>query len=387
MVQVLEQLGSISGRIGKGFAKSLSEQLPQEVARHRLSSGLRNLSESKEQNPLKQLADLYSTPGITPEIAKQAQEYMRQQAIINEGQSNVQSQNQGQSQPMANQPPSQQQSQNQAPQRLQNTPEAIRLGGLNYIKKFPLRYRSVEDAEAQYIKDATHQQTQIDEVRKGLQEKSSQLLHKNGKEKYSDVLGELQREFEKRAEDDVISGRRSRSEAEDYHGKKMLDFAKARNKQQTMGKDRMRALFSSNPKKELKAAREIYKDADMPEAFANDLITYQGLSRPFASEFAFPIDEKEKSYFKNIPVSKGTFGSNTEKVYEDTLDRLSNQDSLQNFALQLSRKGYSPQNFLNYALEHPDKLTPRQLSELQNIGSFQPTLSDVAYFTLVGTGD
>ena len=43
MVQVIDTGGSVAGRIGKGFGQGLAEQLPKEIEKYRLSSGLNKL--------------------------------------------------------------------------------------------------------------------------------------------------------------------------------------------------------------------------------------------------------------------------------------------------------------------------------------------------------
>lgn len=87
MVQVIETGGNAAGRIGKGFGKGLSEQIPKEVERHRLSSGLRKLGEKKfdPKNQLSNLADLYAIPGLAenPELAKLAQNQIAKQNFQN----------------------------------------------------------------------------------------------------------------------------------------------------------------------------------------------------------------------------------------------------------------------------------------------------------------
>lgn len=61
MAQVIDDpySGNIFGRIGKGIGKGLSEQIPKEVDRYRLSSGLKTLGEQGTNlNPLQQIEHL-----------------------------------------------------------------------------------------------------------------------------------------------------------------------------------------------------------------------------------------------------------------------------------------------------------------------------------------
>lgn len=63
MVQIIEQPGTLAGRIGRGIGEGLKEQLPKEVERSRLSEGLEKIASDKNLTPLQQLSKLYSLPG------------------------------------------------------------------------------------------------------------------------------------------------------------------------------------------------------------------------------------------------------------------------------------------------------------------------------------
>lgn len=82
MVQVLNsELGGIGTRLGAGLGKGLADQLPKEVERSRLSSGLKNFEkESANLNPMQQLARLSAIPGITPQMIQSFGELGRQQS-------------------------------------------------------------------------------------------------------------------------------------------------------------------------------------------------------------------------------------------------------------------------------------------------------------------
>lgn len=72
MVQVISDpySGNIFGRIGHGIGKGLSEQLPKEIERSRLSAGLKKLGEKKDQqglSPFQFTTEALGIPGITPQ--------------------------------------------------------------------------------------------------------------------------------------------------------------------------------------------------------------------------------------------------------------------------------------------------------------------------------
>lgn len=74
---------NIFGRIGTGIGQGLSDQIPKEIERYRLSSGLQNFEkESGNLNPIQQLARLSSIPGITPQMIQSFSELAR---IQNQG--------------------------------------------------------------------------------------------------------------------------------------------------------------------------------------------------------------------------------------------------------------------------------------------------------------
>jgi hypothetical protein len=82
MVQVVNAQGGIAGRLGKGFGKGLSEQLPKEIERTRLSHGLQQLGQNAENlTPLQQYAAIAGLPGITPAHLQALPEILKQQNV------------------------------------------------------------------------------------------------------------------------------------------------------------------------------------------------------------------------------------------------------------------------------------------------------------------
>ena len=72
---------NIWGRIGSGVGKGLAEQVPKEIERSRLASGLKAISEKKGLTPFQQFAEFASTPGITPQIIQSGSDLLKNQSI------------------------------------------------------------------------------------------------------------------------------------------------------------------------------------------------------------------------------------------------------------------------------------------------------------------
>lgn len=73
--------GDIFGRIGTGLGQGIADQLPKEVERGRLASGLRNLEQEQRLTPFQQFSRLAAIPGITPQMIQSGSELLRQQGI------------------------------------------------------------------------------------------------------------------------------------------------------------------------------------------------------------------------------------------------------------------------------------------------------------------
>lgn len=73
---------SFAGSFGSGIGQGLAEQIPKEIDRHRLASGLKQFeNESQNLNPLQQATRLFSIPGITPQMVQVLPELLKQQNI------------------------------------------------------------------------------------------------------------------------------------------------------------------------------------------------------------------------------------------------------------------------------------------------------------------
>ncbi len=74
---------NVFGRIGSGIGKGLAEQVPKEIERSRLSSGLKELAAKKDLTPFEQFAELSAIPGATPQMIESGTKLLREQGLRN----------------------------------------------------------------------------------------------------------------------------------------------------------------------------------------------------------------------------------------------------------------------------------------------------------------
>lgn len=93
MVQIINDpnSGNIFGQIGRNFGQGLAEQLPKGIERGALSEGLKQLGKQdfSGKSPLETLGHIHGIPGITPEIAQQAQQQVTKQNVLNRRNSRI----------------------------------------------------------------------------------------------------------------------------------------------------------------------------------------------------------------------------------------------------------------------------------------------------------
>lgn len=73
---------SLFGRIGTNLGKGLAEQLPKEVERGRLSAGLKDIGNRKDQTPFQQFSALAGHAADYPQIVQSGSELLKQQGML-----------------------------------------------------------------------------------------------------------------------------------------------------------------------------------------------------------------------------------------------------------------------------------------------------------------
>lgn len=412
MAQTIKQ-GNIFGRIGSGIGQGLAEQIPKEIERSRLASGLKELGEQKDQTPFQQFSALASIPGITPQMIQSGSDLLRQQAkgqaLASMGQ---------QQQPAAPKFPKAPAS--AKPNEGASQVPSITKGSLleelqegftprSEDEKFQAAGQKFNENPAFYGNDpqkAIDYENQVDETEgKKFQLKEAQYNRLSDIQK--NVTKELQGQYERlkgdipatlysRIEDDAIQATSPRSEggrglseqqAKKEFGEKMdeasKDFAKIKEITGWRGWG-IAGRPADDTLRSLKGIQKKMEDADQTEEYAQTLIADGQLTPNFSYSIAQPVNKVPalNSFLKNLPegnrqetLAETVFDIPATVKIAPSLASIVKQDKKASplaVAYELQKKGYDSGTFLQYLVDHADELNlttrqARQAATAQNI--------------------
>lgn len=339
------------GRLGASIGQGLAEQVPKEVERTRLSSGLKELGKKESSgNAYDQISELLSIPGMTEQKAQILFPYLQKQIAKNElakragGQStqpqqNINTQNvagspsiqsQAQTNNIQNAPANQvpfnaNQVENQ-PNQLKTiiTPESVKNAQevfvpLNYQQRIQEKNRLIQENPASFPDDATAEQ-EVERL-ENLREKEI-LAKKAGYQNLQALQNSVIEKFDNRAKTigvtdrlpvEILASLRDRAEDEIANGgdleqvtRKYADKALALDKDLTTV-DRIGASWglknADSNIETLKSIGEIFRKEGFGELYVNYIQASQNLSPNAASEIVYPIKNNRKLYeeIKSLP--------------------------------------------------------------------------------------
>lgn len=441
MVQVIEQQGNIFGRIGKGLGQGLAEQLPKEVERNRLSTGLKQFEQDMGGlNPTQQLARLSSIPGVTPQMIQTFGELAKQQNTRN-AYANV-SKGKGASPSQQNEGPSirdmkfagfdqnEQQRQGQ-PQKANDMVRPEESGQPQVVNTNPLRPEAqirgpwtpqqrnehksqlyddfpnltpseidtmAADDERRWIDTATTEQkkdSQLEGIQDNLRKKfhdqlQTKLQKSTTGEIFKDVTGEMLVNMERGIERDLrLNPEASPDDVINKWSTKALDLAKTKSQLSELSRSKSFFPIVTNKKEyenKLKTYSKIFKETGNSEEYFNLLKKDFDLSPQGASYIAFersrPVQEYVSTIKGNGPIHN--FQVKSRKYAADIEGRLTSGDSLLGIARDFREKDpYFDQNsFFDQLREDQDNimLNPRQRRELaEGVSGILPSWGDVLF--------
>lgn len=415
MVQVLEQQGSVAGRIGKGFGQGLSENLPQEINRYRLSEGVKRLGENKNKlTPVQQAAELYGLPGgaeAAPSILPFFREQQQKNAALNrsKGRGNV---------PVTGTQPTTQipgdQGVNATPDVISREPTKLQENGLatpSQISRYKdsllqpatneqinvLRDEILDSGMTQDPQQARNiavqeldqnrlaQQAKNESFRTDLNNRVKLSLQKGGLGDFQDVSGEIQRDLLDQGEYLVNERGYTPEKAAQKMDDILLDLGKTATQTKTTGS--MSNWFTSTKSKinDLKNQRKEFEKYGFTEQFDNLASSAMGITPQKLASVVDPVKNKEiddtfDKYNDVKPEKKKGLGqfvelfetpmkTMKEKDLNRIIENIRPDDNILSIEQKFREKGIDVNEFKNRItdLENENRvaLTPKQKRELQ----------------------
>lgn len=392
-IQVLpEGQGGFGASFGNALGQGISQQLPEEIKRYRLKSGLENLGKQNINDPYQLLSQLATIPGLDPNLlgilapALQGQ-IGRQQAGAGFGQQPQQSFN-GQVNESA--PPALKQGQEPkiSPQGI-NPPEIEPINQLatNLLRSQPFNYPNIQAATAEADKRIGTVESEFDKQTKAFLQKGKELQEG---EIGGDVL-DLMRQ--KAIQDLVTTGKSERSIAQKY-ANQAKEIAKEYGAIKKVDSDT--GIWNRAEEKTIKGIRDrtekLSKLGIPQDQILDHLQTDLNLSRAGASYLLNPLNDTkagrvlhklhDNTGFTGI---KSTFSSPEIKLAKEIAPLVTEEDLIGSLAYIVERKGYDWKKFVG-ALQadlNPDKITTPQSRDLAN-QSLVPKIRPLSELYLLG---
>ena len=422
MVQVIpdEYRGNVFGRLGKGIGKGLSEQLPKEIERGRLSSGLKKLEkESEGLDPMQYFSRAITIPGITPQMVESlgqlAQRRMQAQALkdFNSGEGrggdaiprNMLPQagagTEGESPSITTRPPI------EATIRpfIPRTPEEkAAAASQNYeankgfFKHDPQAALAYEDQ-----KDATElARTQAMQAQRKGEQDVQNLIQNSLTAQHGKLGGKVPSEVYNRIEDKAIRAVQSpemggegltEQQAIKKYGNELNEISKEYNQILSLGRFNLLTKGAKETVRVIKDLQKKLSSRDEEEFFAKILQTNNGLSPDYAYKLAYPVSNTPEvdKYLKALP-AQPPFGPvvqknkrvSQEEAFKEIANRMGKKSGPLAISDELRKKGYDADAFLQFLDQNKDKyLTGEQARQLTEARNAIPNLNDIFLHTMI----
>lgn len=420
MVQIVEQQGGLFGRLGKGVGEGLSEQLPKEMDRYRLSQGLKQFEqESKGLSPLEQYSRLASIPGVTPAMLQAFPELLKQQTIrdayakkagkrstqetdkqdfkqavqaikdVNFSNLDPQANRQRQAsqeivrpeefgQPqIVDKNPLRQEAIPRKPWKQERLNEEIarnfeEFSGINFQESVALakeaEARELAQPEAEQAIDNYHKEQQKEIIEKFRDQLGTKLeKDPEGNQLYQDVNGEMLINLERGLEKELRTNpKASVDDVVNKWTKKALDLAKAKKQMDALsGSSRWATpilLNKESYRDKLKEYSDIFSKAENSEEYFHKLQSDFSMSPSGASSLAYPRNENLKKYISSVKPQKvnefSKYPQTSRKYASEIENSITSKDSILAIARDLQEKDpyFDQKSFFEQLSEDKDRI-------------------------------
>lgn len=408
MAQQIKQ-ANIFGRVGTGLGRGLAEQLPKEVERNRLATGLERLGEQKGNTPFQNFAGLVGAAHEYPQVVQSGGDLLRQQSIIDSIKRNPESVPIGEYRPLN--PPNS----NEGPKSA-TRPESTEAALNPYIpppgaeQENMARLRMAAEPHVYQNLDQARQAVS-NEVAGNVQQSNAKLAKRELEQNVqNDTEARLAKEIgtlgaqvpgtaisrlQQEAVDDVRTGKLSPDEAKVKYGKEADEMSRAFANISSWGN---MSLIGKSPKSLIQSMDSVRKEAKKggySKEAADSMIADNGVTPQFAYASMYPVNEIKplNDEIKSLPnisprLEKvaglpGLAGlgmarpggvnavKETEKIAPSLARSMGLEGSPLSIGYELEQKGYDPNTWKKYLTDNQESLnlTSHQKEEL---GKAQP---------------
>ncbi len=377
-IQILPQEQNAAAGIGSGFGKGLAQQLPEEIKRYRLASGLKAAEEGSQGKSLYQnIAALASIPGIDPGLMNTLIPLLQQQGAINErsqtdnpqpinGGSNantqgVSSASGSQSTPQA--------SQNTTPQENFNPTQAL---SSRLLQTQRLTYPSPQLADAGAEKILTKG---IDSFDKG----TTAYLQKEPELQQGEIGGIVRQQLEEKMQQEIAnSGGRNPEGIAKKYVQQAYELAKEQRSMRDIAQSWSKPFPPNQSTVEsLQKSANRFKEYKIPsDVVINDILDTQNISRGAASYIYDDLKNTPAGkviYSAPIPtanfdIKSKTFQNREADLAKKLVGTITPDIPMGSLAYIAETKGYDGNKLMAelQRIADPNKLTPQQARDLGN---------------------
>jgi hypothetical protein len=404
MAQYVKQ-ANIFGRIGSGIGKGLGEQIPKEVERNRLATGLKELGEQKGLSPFQQFAGLVGVAHEHPQVVQSGERILNQQNYLNalKNQYEGQGQQQGKKGYVPNQeeinkpirgelstlatpedtaesyksfiPPTEQEERRDAYENFQKNPARYNYDfneALNERKSVTQRNQEIQKAHQTQEATAVGKE---EKVKTGLKAEVDKL-----------GLGNVPPKAYQKFEEKVLNSVRSKKDGgegltqEQAIKKHSISLDDANRNYLDLG-----ALSAWSPRAFNAQVNSLQKEfasrGDLP-LMMDQLIADYNISPAYAAHRTYPIKNGEIKTLNNLGIKVGgpsiggvSLAPVNDSVYEKLKNEMGKTHSPLSIEFELQEKGYDPIGWRRYLNNHRDNLEGWQIDQL-NKGTSVLNLTD-----------
>lgn len=384
-IQILPREGTAASNIGAGLGQGLAQQLPEEIKRYRIKSGLESLANQKGNiSSYSLIGQLASIPGLDPGLigvlAPALQKELAYRQSIGEGEGEGEGQNESPISSTGEIPKGHVKvGSTYIPTRslVGASPEFLEQQAKRLLANERFPYETIENARAHIDKLRTQQVSRLDTGREEYQKHLQAISNKPISELRGEIGPRTEQMMQERLDNKLLEGDGDTDKIAKQFAKQTDEIIQTKNKLRSF------RYFPDVTGKKLKSniqgIRELknqYAKHGIPERdFRDDLVSQLGVSQSTASYISDPLsDSKVGSLFREIPkkstldkinmltrgIPKGGPAKekySIDKVASEVASRITKNDLVGSIAYLARSKGF------NW-----DELAPKVLDKINSMG-------------------